>query len=93
MYQKMQKNVENGPQMGTHVRTIFCHPASFLLSQAPLGANMAPKAPPGPVQASISTDFETILDDCLMIFHITWATFGPPKIDFHLLPLAPQNRF
>ena len=31
--------------------------------------------PPGPVQASISIDFETILDDRLMIFHITWATF------------------
>ena len=61
MYQKMSKNIKNRPQMGTHVRTIFCHPASFLLSQAPLGANMAPKAPPGPVQASIFTDFGSIL--------------------------------
>ena len=31
--------------------------------------------PPGPVQASISTDFGTIFDDFLMIFRIMWATF------------------
>ena len=31
--------------------------------------------PPGPVQALISTDFGTILDDFLMISRIIWATF------------------
>ena len=51
----------------------------FFLCQAALGAQMAPKAspqePPRPVQASISIDFGLILDDCLMILCIMWATF------------------
>ena len=42
---------------------------------SPNGSQGLSQQPPGSVQASISTDFWSILDDFLMIFCIMWATF------------------
>ena len=42
---------------------------------SPNGSQGLSQQPPGSVQASISTDFGSILDDFLMIFCIMWATF------------------
>ena len=42
---------------------------------SPNGSQGLSQQPPGSVQASISTDLGSILDDFLMIFCIMWATF------------------
>ena len=66
------------PQMETHFRTHFGHLAPLCCPRQALGAKMTPKASqesPGPVQASIFTDFRWIWVDFAMIFRVMWATF------------------
>ena len=81
----MQKNIEKSwkmskmdPKMGAQARSFFGHLAPFFCSRRPWEPKWRPslpQEPPRPVQASISIDFWSILDDFLMIFCIMWATF------------------
>ena len=66
------------PKMGAQTRSFFGHLAPFFCARRPWEPKWLqgpPQEPPRPVQASISIDFGLILDDCLMIFCIMWATF------------------
>ena len=66
------------PKMGARTRSFFGHLAPFFRARRPWKPKWLPslpQEPPRPVQASISIDFWSILDDLLMIFCIMWATF------------------
>ena len=72
------ENVENGSQNGNPDRSFFGHLAPFFRARRrwePKWLTSLPQEHPRPVQASISIDFYSILDDLLMIFCITRATF------------------
>ena len=81
----MQKNIDKSgkmskmdPEMGAQTRSFFGRLASFFRARRPWEPKWLPslpQEPPRPVQASISIDFWSILDDFLMIFCIMWATF------------------
>ena len=82
---RMQKHIEKSwgmsnidPKMGAQARSFFGHLTLFFRARRPWEPKWLPslpQEPPRPVQASISIDFLLILDDCLMIFCIMWATF------------------
>ena len=54
---KIQKNVENGAHKGTHVRTIFGHPASFCCPRRPWEPKWFPRLPPRAPRTTPSLDF------------------------------------
>ena len=75
---KTTGNVENGPQNGNPDAVIFGPLAPSFCIRRPWEPKWLPSLPqelPRPVQASISIDFGSILNDFLMIFCIMWATF------------------
>ena len=81
---RMQKNIEKSrkiSKMDPKIcpdAVIFGHLAAFFRARRPWEPKWLPslpQEPPRPVQASISIDFLSILDDFLMIFCIMWATF------------------
>ena len=66
------------PKMGAQTRSFFGYLAPFFCARRPWEPKWLPsfpQEPPRPVHASISIDFELILDHFLMIFCIMWATF------------------
>ena len=79
------------PKMGAQTRSFFGHLASFFRARRPWEPKWRPslpQEPPRPVQASISVDFWSILDDFLMIFCIMWATFYLACLIIFWLPRA-----